>query len=423
LWAAIGKESKVSIEQVAHDLTRQAGVPMVNMLSARCEGGKTTLALNQTHFAIDASSTSARVWQLPVKVATLGQAPTAAIVSGEAPTQVVTAGCGPVILNAGQGGYLRSKYTHDGLAAIAARFADLSPDDQLGVLNDAVSLGNGGELPMPDYMNLTTSVPATADPVVLSTLVGQLRQLDLLYRGLATQPAFRAYARKVLEPLFMRIGWDARADESDNTANLRASLIAALGEFGDPVVVAQTRTRFEQYLSKPASFTANMRRSLLSRVAAQADQKDWDKLRQMAKTATSELERRELYQLLGSAESDELTRQALALVLTEEIPPTIRLNVINRAAARHPEMALDFAIAHWEQLSKMLETSSAQLFVPRLTANSANLTTIDTLNAFAAAHAPENSRQEYVLAIARIRYSAKVRATRLPEVDRWLLLR
>jgi len=28
--------------------------------------------------------------------------------------------------------------------------------------------------------------------------------------------------------------------------------------------------------------------------------------------------------------------------------------------------------------------------------------------------------REYVLAIARIRYTARVRATRLPEVDRWL---
>ena len=117
LWAEIGKESPVPIMQIAHDFTLQAGVPMVNMLSASCSGGKTTLSLNQTHFAIDAGSTKARVWHLPVKVAVLGQAPTAAMVSGEAPAPVVTAGCGPVILNAGQAGYLRSQYSHEGLAA------------------------------------------------------------------------------------------------------------------------------------------------------------------------------------------------------------------------------------------------------------------------------------------------------------------
>jgi aminopeptidase N len=58
--------------------------------------------------------------------------------------------------------------------------------------------------------------------------------------------------------------------------------------------------------------------------------------------------------------------------------------------------------------------------VPRLAGYSTDLATIDALNAFAAAHAAPSVKQDYVLAIARIRYAAKVRATRLPEVDRWL---
>ena len=51
---------------------------------------------------------------------TLGGAPATAIVSGTKPTQVVVEGCGPVILNAGQGGYMRSLYSREGMAAIAA---------------------------------------------------------------------------------------------------------------------------------------------------------------------------------------------------------------------------------------------------------------------------------------------------------------
>jgi aminopeptidase N len=420
LWAEIGKESPVPIMQVAHDLTQQAGVPMVNMLSSRCSNGKTALSLNQTHYIIDAGSTTARVWHLPVKITTLGQAPTAIIVSGEKPVTVETAGCGPVILNAGQGGYLRSRYSHEGLAAITARYADLSPDDQLGVLNDTMSLGKAGELPMADYMDLTKSIPATADPVVTLALVEHFRQFDPLYRGLATQPAFHAYARRVLKPQFTQLGWDARAGESDNTAILRDDLISALGDFGDPEVIAVTRQRFEQYLAKPASFSPSARRSLLGMVAAQADQPQWDKLRQLAKSTTSELERKELYQLLGSAESEALAQQALALVFSSDLPPTTGPDIINSVAERHPEAAVDFTIEHWDKISKMLEASSFLSFVPRMTFNSTNLATVDKLNAFAAAHAPENARQDYVRSIARIRYNAKVRATRLPEVDRWL---
>jgi aminopeptidase N len=420
LWKALGQESKVPVLQIAHDLTLQPGVPMVNLLSARCADGKTTVTLNQTHFVIDASSTSARVWRLPVKVATLGQAPTATIVSGETPTKVEVAGCGPVILNAGQGGYMRSRYTQEGLAAIVAKFTALTPDDQLGLLNDTRSLALIGELSMSGYLDLTRSFTPAVDPVVSATLVAQLVELDNLYDGLPTQPRFRVYGRQVLNPLFAQVGWDPRPGESANTTILRTSLIAALNGLGDPAVIAETRARFQRYLEKPAAFSGDARYSLLTDVAVQADQKVWDRLRQMAKAAPSELERLDLYELLGAAESDALAKQALDLVFSSEFPPTFGPRILARIAERHPDAALDFAIANWDRYSKLLEVGSAFHVVPYLTRSSTDLKSIDKLNAFANARVPETARQHYVLAIARIRYQAQVRATRLPEVDRYL---
>jgi aminopeptidase N len=420
LWAAIGKETSVPVAQVAHDLTLQAGVPMLNLLASSCANGSTTVSLSQTHFAIDADSTAARVWHLPVKVAVLGQAPASAIVSGEKPTRLVTAGCGPVILNAGQTSYLRSHYSREGVAAVAARYADLSPDDQLGILMDTQSLASNGVQPMADYLNLTKNFPANADPVVASMLASQLSGMDVLYNGLATQSAYRAFARGVLKPLFQRLGWDARPGESDNTTILRNDLVSALNNLGDPEVIAEIRARFEKYLANPAGFSADARHSLLGNVAVQADAAVWERLLQMAKGAQSEMERRQFYDLLGAPQDEALMKRALGLVFSGEVPATLAPEIVNSAATRHPEAALDFAIQNWDRLSKMLEVSSAPQFLPRLTGNSADLSTIDKLNAFAAANVPANARQDYVLASARVRYLAKVRATRLPEVDRWL---
>jgi aminopeptidase N len=132
------------------------------------------------------------------------------------------------------------------------------------------------------------------------------------------------------------------------------------------------------------------------------------------------MNRQQMYRLLGAAQDDALTQRALGMVLSGEVPPTLAPEIVGSSAGRHPEMALDFAIKNWDKLSKMLEVTSALQYVPRLATNSADLKTIDKLNAFAAAHVPENARQDYVLAGARVRYLAKVRATRLPEVDRWL---
>jgi ERAP1-like C-terminal domain len=274
--------------------------------------------------------------------------------------------------------------------------------------------------PMADYLALTMKVPVSVDPVVASILTGQLQGTDQLFNGRTTQPAFRAYALGVLKPLFQHIGSAATPGENANVTILRNDLLAALNDLGDPEVVAQTRARFEKYLANPAGFSADDRGSLLRNVAVQADTAVWERLLQMARSAQSELEREELYHLLGAAENDALMQRGLALAMSGDVPTLIAPGVISAAATRHPEEALDFAIRHWDKLSKMLEVNSALQFVPRLAANSAQPATIDRLNAFAAAHVPENARLDYVLAAARVRYFARVRATRLPEVDSWL---
>jgi aminopeptidase N len=76
------RDSLRPITQIAHDFTLQAGVPMISEVSVKCLDGKTTLGLTQGHFAIDADSTKARVWRVPVTVATLGGATAKAVVSG-----------------------------------------------------------------------------------------------------------------------------------------------------------------------------------------------------------------------------------------------------------------------------------------------------------------------------------------------------
>jgi aminopeptidase N len=318
---------------------------------------------------------------------------------------------------------MRSRYTRDALAAIAARFVDLAPDDQLGVLSDTRSLASIGDVPMADYLDLIRGFPPAVDPVVSSTLIGQLRDIDGLYDGLPGQESFRAFGRRLLAPLFAHVGWEARAGESANTAIVRADLIAALNDFGDTMVVEGVRERFQRYVDHPADFSADARHNLLRNVAVKADEKVWERLRQMARSANTELERQEFYGLLGAAEDKALVRRALDLVFSDEVETTTGPRIISRVSMRHPEMALDFSITNWDRLVKMLEAGSAHQFVPGLARYSADLKSIERLNGFAEARIPASARQDLTRAISRIRYQADVRTKRLPEVDRWLAAR
>ena len=57
-------------------------------------------------------------------------------------------------------------------------------------------------------------------------------------------PAFQAYARAKLRPIFDRLGWDPVGRESDDGALLRPRLIRVLGELGDEEILAEAKRRF-----------------------------------------------------------------------------------------------------------------------------------------------------------------------------------
>jgi aminopeptidase N len=420
LWHEMDKGSRRPIVRIAHDFTLQAGVPMLSEASNGCVGGQSRLRISQGHFAIDADSTSARIWHVPALIATLHGRSVATVVSGPAGQVVEVSGCGAVLLNAGQTGYFRAHYTDDGLAAIVGAFRELSPEDQLGVLNDRSALASAGHEPMTPLLDLTKKFPADAEPVVASALVQLLRGLDTIYDGLPTQTRFRSYAKGVLQPIFERVGWDRSPGEGANVALLRSHLIAALGDFGDPPVIAEARQRFDRYVKEAATLNAGARRTVLGIIAAHADAVTWDRLHHMAQAAATEMERRELYVLLAGSENEVLVQRALDLAISGEPPATIAPEMISAASARHPRLAFEFAIAHWDRIAPLLEPSSQVRYVPTLLNDATDLNLIGELDHFAEGHIPPDGRQELRKAAARVRYLATVRDDRLPEIDRWI---
>ena len=256
--------------------------------------------------------------------------------------------------------------------------------------------------------------------MVASALVQLLGGLDRIYDGLPAQTRFRSYAIGVLQPIFDRVGWDRSPGEGDNVALLRSHLVAALGDFGDPPVLAEARKRFDRYAKEAATLDAGARRTVLGIVAVHADDTTWDQLHRMAQAAATEMERRELYALLAAPESEVLVQRALDLAISGEPPVTIAPEMISAASKRHPKLALEFAIAHWDRIVPLIEPSSQTQYVPSLLNDATDLSLIGELEHFAEGHIPPGGRQELRKAAARVRYLAKIRNDRLPEIDRWI---
>jgi aminopeptidase N len=355
-----------------------------------------------------------------VALAILGGGSARAVITGPAPQRVSVEGCGPLVINAGQKGYLRSRYSAAGLAALTAHFAQLSVDDQLGLLIDTGALAYAGQVPMGDWLALMRQVPGDVDALVASTLIEQLTDVDRLHDGLPTQAAFRAFARSLLNPIFARIGWRPVAAEPGNALSLRARLIVALGTFDDAAVVAEVDRRFERALADHASLDGELRMAVLQVVALRADTGAWDALHGFASGATVHTEQDELYGLLGSARDPAQHARALALAVSGEPPATVAAGILRSASDSLPGATLAFMATHWAQVTPLYDSSAGGTIAARYFSTADDAAMLAPFDAFVATHVPASVRDGAVRTASMIRYRAGLRDKVVPQADQWI---
>jgi aminopeptidase N len=422
LWKAIEAAAGKPVTPIARDFTEQAGVPLITLDKVDGSAAGVAATLRQGRFGLDEGSAEARQWQVPVQLASgASGAQTGALISGPQAQTVQVKGAAPVIVNAGQVGYYRSAYAEPLFQALLTKTPSLSPADQLGLVSDSWALGSGGYAPVSHFLQVAQKLPADADPLVWSRAANVFDEIDTLYEGLgARQEAFRAFARGVLEPVLARIGWDARPGEAATVAVLRERLLQALSDLDDAAVAAEARTRFDAFVADPASLAPGIRKPVLNIVGAHADAATFQKLRELAAKAVDPQEKRQYLEALAHARDPQLAQQAMLLTIGNEVPTSIAIPVMRVIAAYHPAEAWAFGQQHKAVFDARSDPSQKLSFIPRLIGSSADAGLADQLHAFAQKTYPEGGRRESNKVEAAVRFNAKVRNERLPEVDRWL---
>lgn len=420
LWTAVEKAAGKPIIDIAHDFTLQPGVPLITVTNATCAAGKTTLALTQGQFSKDAPDKTPLTWRVPVTIKAVDGGEAKTLVTG-GKGSVTVDGCGPVVVNAGQSGYFRVQYRPADFAAIAKAFAKLPSIDQLGVMSDAWSMGLAGYQPATDFLDLAKATPDSADPQVLAKIVSVMSAIDGYYQGMpAEQGAFRKVVFARLSPLMAQVGWTAKAGESDNVGILRAALIGALGDLGEPSVLAEARRRYAADKTDPAAVPGPLRKTILAVVAKHADQVTWDVLNAQAKAEKTPLIRAQLYTQLAGATDPVLARKALELALTSEPGETLSSTMISKVASQHPELAFDWAVANKDAVNAKVDNSARTRFIPGLGSSGSTPALAEKIKAYAAANIAEGSRKEADKAVAAVLNRAKVREQRLPAITAWV---
>ncbi len=421
LWVQIEKAAGKPIKAIAHDFTMQPGVPLISVADAVCRNGSTTVSLTQGQFSRDMPNRKPLSWRVPVIAQVIGEKESgrALVVGGKG--SVTVPGCGAVVVNAGQTGYFRTQYAAANFSTLAKQFGRMAPIDQMGMMTDTWALGLAGRQDAADFLTLADATPLTAVPEVWGTIAGIFDQINTRYQGdEAGRKAFAAYAIKKLTPVMQSVGWAEKAGESDSVANLRTDLIETLSNLGDPAVIGEARRRFAASSTDPAAMPGGLRKTILGVVAHHADTATWEQLQQMARTASSPMIKDDLYGLLSSTQDRALAQRAMDLALTDEPGATNSASMISTVAQLHPELAVDFVLAHVAKVHDRVDASSRSRFVAKLAKGSGELATIGKVNAYAEANLAASARGEIQATISSINDRIRVRTERLPAIASWL---
>jgi aminopeptidase N len=421
LWRELELTSPFPVAAIARDFTVQEGVPLIDVISSKCTGGKTTVSLRQGRFGLDATSKQPKEWRVPVTGTVMGSNKVARqVVRGAAAAELTLEGCGPVKLNLGEAGYYRTRYDAASFSQLDQSFARLPAQDQLGLMNDGYNLAEGGYTPFGGYLNLALKAPASSDPVIWLHLTRAFAALDKVYQGRPEHEQFRAFARWKLGGALQELGWLQRDGESANASIARAELVELLGRLRDPATEKEALRRFRGAHADPSLVSGGMRQAIISAVGATADVKVLEELLGLAASTKDSAQRRVLLLAAAGAQDPALARRMLDLTLSESVPAPLVGNIIQRVAEFHPTLTFDFVTSKYDALAARMESFARITLAQGVAGRAVDLTLLPRLEKFVAEKIGDAGRESLNRARSTMTYRDEVRRERLPQVDAWL---
>jgi len=420
LWAALEKASGKPVARLAGDWTTQPGYPLLKVEQA-CEQGRRRVTISQEQYWLDEQPAAARLWQVPLELATVGGKASSMLLSGRI-TTFYRPGCdGALVLDPAGVGYFRVQYDGAAFAALAAQSARLGDSARLRLLSDTWSGAASGRQPLGAWAALATSYKGETRAAIWGALAAQLRALDTMASGAPEQASVRRFARMLAGPAFERLGWDEKPGETIDQRALRPLLATLLIRAGDDAVIEQGRTRFARYQHDPATVAPAMREVVVLAEGLRMSEASYARLSARLLQSEDAEERAALAGAITSAADPALAARTLQLALSEALPSQITSLLVGQVAdSGHIGLAWEFAREHRQHLLRDQEALGRNAFFPSLVARSADAAQAAMMEAWVGANVGPGAMPEAQKVGDAIRTRAQQRERLLPQVAKAL---
>ncbi len=422
LWQALEDASGKPVRTFAAGWTQQPGFPVIK-LSEKIADGSRAVEIAQERFTLHQSRPEPLFWAVPIALGPAAAPLDARVVllkETRLPPMPIEPGLA-LKANVGDVGYYRVWYDD----ALFKRLHKASPlmaaADRLNLLNDAWAMALADRSPVTRPLDLISTLGEDPAYAIASRIVDTCMFIHELERGEPGETAFHEWAIRLLRPHLARLGWDARAGESQLDGLLRGSVIGALGTFGDEPVRAEAARRFRVFVAKGEPIPSDLRRVVLGLAGRDADAENWEKILAFARAESSTEQKRNLYHALASTRSAELASRTLAIALTDELIPEDATRLVRQVGdqGEHPVLALEFARANLDALLAKVGALHANSYVPGLFRPFNEAARADELEALARTKLPPEAEYQVAKVADEIRFKASLKRRLLPDIDAW----
>lgn len=253
LWKAWSEMSHYDVGAFMKPWLEQSGFPVVSV----CQE-ETTLHLRQQHFRIGSGSDE-RIWNIPLFSLNLSLPELFDTKDVSVPFKKDF-----IKINSQDQGYFITHYDKELEKNLLHNLDNLSAIDRLQFLSDANLLSRAGMKPAISFFAILEAYQnEMSQPVwdLLAIMINDLKKFVEIDRQY--EVAFKSYIARLIAPSFSRVGWDKHSDKDENTAKLRATLVA-LGIYSEDKPMIKQALDYYRTTSDIQTLDAELRSSIIA---------------------------------------------------------------------------------------------------------------------------------------------------------------
>ena len=390
-WRAMAEVSGKPVDKIMPTFVLQAGVPMVSVKGS-CQAGHETLSLEQQRFYISAkkpASASEQLWQIPVCVkAENGRGPECSLFS-KPKQQVQMKSCTAwYFANRDAKGYYRGFYDDAQNLTRLSSAAEkaLNAPERIALVEDTWAMTRAGKYPIGTFMQMVEDMRSERERLVVDRISGHMQQAESLVSA-GQQDKFNKIVRAQFAPLARELGWEPRANDTDQQKALRTILLPMMGKAGDPGPIAAANKIVQEYLRAPGSTDATITGAAFALAAEHSNAELYKALSDALSKTNSTGEYYNYLFALAQFRQPELVQRTLALIaqgrVRQQDYPSFFAALLGNPAAR--DETWKYLKSHWDDLAQKVTSFGGRGAVSAL-GNFCSVAAKDDVQQFFATH-------------------------------------